>query len=411
MMIRLLLGLVASLLLLDANAALPQGARDRIADLKAQDIHIKTHPRTGAARIIGARPQAPLTVPSVYGITRRDVAGMEAVKHFGPMFGLTRPEQQLRSLSEKIKLRGGSRHRYRQLHKGIPVLTGELLVNLNEFSQLISMSGEISLDLDVDDRPDINRGQARNLALETVAKWYDLGKRQLRASAPELWIIDPKMLKPGDRDASLTWRIEVTSRQQPHNIRELLFIDAKTGGITLHINLIEPAKNRQTYTAFGTSFLPGSLVCNENDPDCTAGDNEARNAHRFAGDTYDFYLFEHGRDSLDDAGQTLVSTVHFDDFFCPNAFWNGAQMVYCTGLAVDDVVAHELTHGITENTSNLLYYYESGAINESLSDIWGEFVDFGNGAGDDSPSVRWLIGEDLPVSAANPRRLLGPIGS
>ena len=408
MMIRLLLGLVASLLLFDANAALPIDATEKIADLKAQNVRIKTHPRTGAVRFIGARPQAPLTVPSVYGITRTDIAGMAAVKHFGPMFGLVRPEQEMRPVSEKIKRRGGSRHRYRQLHKGIPVLTGELLVNLDEYRQLISMSGEISIDLDVDVRPDINRGEARSLALETVAKWYDLRKQRLRASVPELWIVDPRMLKPGDRGANLTWRIEVTNKQEPHSIRELLFIDAKTAGITLHINLIESAKNRETYTANSTSSLPGTLVCNESDPNCAAGDNEARNAHLFAGDTYDFFFYEHGRDSLDDAGQTLTSTVHYSDFFCPNAFWNGSQMVYCTGLAVDDVVGHELTHGITENTSELLYYYESGAINESLSDIWGEFVDLGNSAGDDSPSVRWLIGEDLPSSIGVIRNMANP---
>ena len=72
--------------------ALPIDAREQIADLKAKNVRIKTHPRTGAVRLIGARPQTPLIVPSVYGITRTDIAGMAAVKHFGPMFGLVRPE-------------------------------------------------------------------------------------------------------------------------------------------------------------------------------------------------------------------------------------------------------------------------------------------------------------------------------
>ena len=407
-MTRLLVGLVAGLLSLGANAAPPIDSSEQIADLKAQNVRIKTHPRTGAVRLIGAWPQAPLMVPSVNEVTRADVAGMAAVKHFGPMFGLTRPEQEMRLVSEETKRRGGSRHRYRQLHKGIPVLTGELLVNLDEYRRVISMSGEISSDLDVDARPDINQGAARRLALATVAKWYDVNKPRLRAGVPELWIVDPKILKPGDRDASLAWRIEVTDKQEPHSIRELLFIDAKTAGITLHVNLIERAKNRQTYTANNTSNLPGALVCDENDPSCAAGDSEARNAHLFAGDTYDFYFDEHGRDSLDDAGQTLISTVHYNDFLCPNAFWNGSQMVYCAGLAVDDVVGHELTHGVTENTSKLLYYYESGAINESLSDIWGEFVDLSNSGGDDSPSVRWLIGEDLTSTVGVIRDMANP---
>jgi len=394
-MTRLLVGLVSALLFLGANAATPTDFSEQIADLKSRNVRIKTDPHTGVVRLIGAWPQAPLMVPSVNEATRPDFAAMEAVKHFGPMFGLAHPEQEMRLAGEKTKPRGGSSHRYRQLHKGIPVLTGELLVNLDEYGRVVSMSGEISSDLDVDAVADIGTGEARRLALETITKWYNLRKRPLQASVPELWIVDPKILKPGDRDASLAWRIEVTDKQEPHGIRELLYIDANTAGITLHINLIEPAKNRATYTANNTSSLPGTLVCDESDPNCVAGDSESRNAHQFAGDTYDFYFAEHGRDSLDDAGQTLTSTVNYSDGLCPNAFWNGTQMVYCTGLAVDDVVGHELTHGITEKTSALLYYYESGAINESLSDVWGEFVDLGNSAGDDSPAARWLIGEDL----------------
>ncbi|MGB5470637.1 MAG: M4 family metallopeptidase [Woeseiaceae bacterium] len=408
MMIRLFAGLLACLLLLEANAAVPSDVRERIAKLQAQDVRIKIHPRSGAVRLIGAQPQAPLMVPTVNEVTRADVAGMAAVEHFGPMFGLARPGQEMRPISEETKSRGGSRHRYRQYHKGIPVLAGELKLNLDKYRRVISMSGEISINLDVDVRPDLSRGQARRLALQIVAKWYEAQKRSLQAGVAELWIVDSKMLKPGDRDASLAWRIEVTDRQEPHTIRELLFIDAKTAGVILHINRIERAKNRETYTANNGSNLPGTLVCDEGDPDCDAGDSEAQNAHLFAGETYDFFLSEHGRDSLDDAGQMLISTVHYSDFLCPNAFWNGEQMVYCTGLVSDDIVGHELTHGITENTSNLLYYYQSGAINESLSDIWGEFVDLTNSSGDDSPSSRWLIGEDLASTIGVIRDMADP---
>ena len=72
-------------------------------------------------------------------------------------------------------------------------------------------------------------------------------------------------------------------------------------------------------------------------------------------------------------------------------------MVYGDGFpAADDVVGHELTHGVTSFESNLFYYYQSGAINESFSDLWGEFMDLGNGAGTDTPAVRWQMGEDVP---------------
>ena len=85
-----------------------------------------------------------------------------------------------------------------------------------------------------------------------------------------------------------------------------------------------------------------------------------------------------------------------------NAFWNGTQMVYGNGgnlAQADDVVGHELTHGVTDFESNLFYYYQSGAINESFSDIFGEFVDQTNGKGDDSAGVKWLMGEDSSLGA------------
>ncbi|MEE8193953.1 MAG: M4 family metallopeptidase, partial [Dehalococcoidales bacterium] len=90
----------------------------------------------------------------------------------------------------------------------------------------------------------------------------------------------------------------------------------------------------------------------------------------------------------------------YDASWCPNAGWTGSQMIYCDGFPqADDVVAHELTHGVTDYESNLYYYMQSGAISEAFSDIWGEFVDLTNGAGNDDPGVRWQMGEDLPIGA------------
>ena len=117
-------------------------------------------------------------------------------------------------------------------------------------------------------------------------------------------------------------------------------------------------------------------------------------AYEYTGDTYDFYKNNFGRDSIDGAGMTLISTVRYctkDAEACPykNAFWNGQQIVFGQGFtAADDIVAHELTHGVTDYTAHLFYYMQSGAINESLSDIMGEFVDFANGKGNDTAAAR-----------------------
>jgi len=194
----------------------------------------------------------------------------------------------------------------------------------------------------------------------------------LQAGAPVLSIYDPRLLGPGQGGpVRLVWRLEVTPlRLLP--IRELVLVDARTGGVALHFNQVDTAKNRITYTAGDTGVLPGTQLCTEGAGDvCTSGadtNTEANYAHLYAGATYDFYQTYHGRDSFDDQGATLVSTVDFNDGeSCPNAYWDGSQMVYCQGFPeADDVVAHELTHAVTDMTSQLLYYYQSGAINESL---------------------------------------------
>ncbi|MBI3176740.1 MAG: M4 family metallopeptidase, partial [Chloroflexi bacterium] len=80
-----------------------------------------------------------------------------------------------------------------------------------------------------------------------------------------------------------------------------------------------------------------------------------------------------------------------------NADWDGSRMYFGQGCsAADDVVAHELTHGVTSNESDLIYFGQSGALNESFSDVWGEFVDQTNGSGTDGSAYDWLMGEDVP---------------
>jgi hypothetical protein len=164
--------------------------------------------------------------------------------------------------------------------------------------------------------------------------------------------------------------------------------------------------NRRTYTAAGGGSLPGYFLCDQTQFSCTNGaDLDADAAHRYAADTFVFYNTHHGHNSFDNAGSTIFSTVNYGTNY-RNAFWNGSQVVYGDGMAADDVVAHEITHGVTEYTSNLIYYGQSGAINESFSDVWGEFIDQTNGSGTDSLAVKWLIGEDTPLgvirSMSNP---------
>jgi hypothetical protein len=142
-----------------------------------------------------------------------------------------------------------------------------------------------------------------------------------------------------------------------------------------------------------------------------SSETDAVNAYNYAVDVDNFYSTLLGRNSLDNHGMTIASTVHFcppnDPNFpqatpCPfpNAFWDGQQMVYGDGYTAGlDVVGHEMTHGVTQHTSNLMSYYQSGAINESESDVMGEMIQQIVGLTSD-PSVYdqskpWQIGEAL----------------
>jgi predicted outer membrane repeat protein len=164
--------------------------------------------------------------------------------------------------------------------------------------------------------------------------------------------------------------------------------------------------NRRTYTVSGGYALPGTFLCDQNQPNCTNGTNpDADAAHQYTADTFIFYNTHHGRNSFDNSGATIVSSVHYGVGY-QNAFWDGYQMVYGDSMVADDVVGHELTHAVTQYSSDLIYSYQSGAINESFSDVWGEFIDQTNGSGNDSSSVKWAIGEDSALgiirSMSNP---------
>ena len=140
-----------------------------------------------------------------------------------------------------------------------------------------------------------------------------------------------------------------------------------------------PSKRRSIHDAENTRNLPGRSVREEGDP--PTGDVEADRVYDGFGATWDLYFDIYGRDSYDDAGATLTGTVHFDRDY-NNAFWDGSQMVFGDGDGVlftsftsaIDVMAHELTHAVTSHESDLVYRDQSGALNESLSDVFGSLV-------------------------------------
>jgi len=158
-----------------------------------------------------------------------------------------------------------------------------------------------------------------------------------------------------------------------------------------------PALLLRTFNAGNLNVLPGILACDQTDLTCVAGDNHAKKAHQYAAGTYNFYKTNFNRKSIDNNGLEILSSVRYGTNYA-NAFWNGYMMIYGDKYGfplADDVVAHELTHGVTQYESNLFYFYQSGTINESFSDLWGEYYDQSNGLGKDTAGVKWLLGENI----------------
>ncbi len=160
--------------------------------------------------------------------------------------------------------------------------------------------------------------------------------------------------------------------------------------------------DRRVYDAANGDDLPGKVV--RVNGDGPTGDKETDAVHDNFGAIYDYFMNNFGRDSYDANGAPLIATINYrqdpDEPF-RNAYWDPQrkQMVFGEGFAQPlDVTAHEVTHAITERSAHLKYEGESGALNESISDIFGSNLDPGD----------WLMGEDLPDGAirdmAHPER-------
>lgn len=188
-----------------------------------------------------------------------------------------------------------------------------------------------------------------------------------------------------------------TDSTAPYKYR--LIENSKGGGIyTLNL------KKGTSYGA-AVDFLDSNNYWNNVN---TNKDEIATDAHWGAEVTYDYYYNIHNRKSYDNKNARIYSYVHYSNNY-DNAFWNGVCMTYGDGnsfkpLTAIDVCGHEITHAVTSNTANLVYSYESGALNESFSDIFGNTVErFGR-----PTQYNWKIGEDITTGATGLRDMQNP---
>jgi Zn-dependent metalloprotease len=208
---------------------------------------------------------------------------------------------------------------------------------------------------------------------------------------------------PAQREAVLrTLAVSAAIRARRALIAELI----GTPGFdvsALIVPAVREGENRSVYDVRhrGTRALPGHLVRGEGDP--PADDPAVNEAYDGTDRTYRFYADVFDRLSVDDKGLPLISSVHFGVDF-DNAFWNGSEMIYGDGSGhvfvvgaltkAIDVIGHELTHGVTQFTAGLEYHDQPGALNESVSDVFGSLVKQ-YALGQTAAEADWLIGEGI----------------
>ena len=375
----------------------------------------------------------------------------------GVAFGLSAGDEMMEVRRERES--GGVEHiRYQQTYRGVPVAGADFVVHSRD-GRAVLANGKLVRGLQCATEPAIMSKSAIDRAVAFVGAqrymWENPANeariRNIRgdasasyAPAAELMIFDKRFSAKAE-NYRLVWKVNVYA-ETPLTYQDV-FVDAQNGEIVHMMNrlhsddvqgtamtkfsglqtittdslsgggyrLVETGRGSgiETYNMLqGTSYgdaVDFTDVDNYWDNVNADEDEVATDAHWGAEMTYDYYLLRHGRNSYDNAGAKLVSYVHYDQDY-DNAFWDGSCMTYGDGgssyapFTSLDVCGHEITHGVTEYSANLIYQYESGALNEAFSDIFGTCIENYalNGAGD------WLIGEDFDLSGDGFRNMANP---
>ncbi|RME29476.1 MAG: peptidase M4 family protein, partial [Candidatus Zixiibacteriota bacterium] len=327
----------------------------------------------------------------------------------------------------------GMRHiRLQQVYANIPVYGKDIYLHQDQHGRLISVNGRLApVKTNLNVKPTLLAKEAEQTALAAVG-----------ADAMDSIEGSSLALYPGANGGMhLAYLV---SLRPAIDKRFEVFVDAHTGEVLHSANRIcfdgpvnasgtdlsGTTRNFGAYQVGSTIYMidttkPMFNAAGSNIPDDVAGGifvldaqngkgdqlyyNQTTNANSWAnanavsavyygGIVYDYYHNIHSRNSIDGNGGTLYMLVNFDQNY-NNAFWNGKFMVFGNGdgdsfsdlAGALDVTAHEMTHGVVENTANLVYENQPGALNESFADVFGVAVEFYK----NGDSANWLLGEDV----------------
>ena len=326
---------------------------------------------------------------------------------FGEAFGLNLDRVELKIQKTDIDRYGKSHLYFQQNINDLPVFGGDLRLHFDENQKLTALNGVFIPELYVSPIPEINTDEAAELALNIVnTQTEDYATIPPFIHSNELKYFKKGLVYNEAGENHLVYHIEV---RNDANVREYLFIDAHTRKLVQQFTGMPHAMHRRVYE--------GNLsteVWNEGDAFPGSLTNWQQNEVVASEDVYNFFNNAFGFASYDGADAEMRTINNNPNVSCPNATWNGSTANYCDGTASDDVIGHEWGHAYTEYTNNLIYAWQSGALNESYSDIWGETIDLLNGyedAGEDlsirttcNSSLRWRLGEDATAFSGGPIR-------
>ncbi len=383
------------------------------------DVTVASDAATGSLAMIRAAIGGDL-YPGAPGGVSPDAKMKAFLAEHGGQFGIHDPASQLKLRGIEKDQYGYSHVSYQQLHGTVPVLGAVLKGHVSPDGRLTAVNGKFVPDIAVPLSATVSRPEATQSALAQVAEQQPAALKDvpLSVKSASLVVYRTNLTRGAPGINHLAYQVEVAGGS---NVREFVYVDALTGKLVDQISGINGVKQRRVHE--GNIAAPPAWQ--EGDPrpaiqpaheDEIAGAGQAYNLfYNLSGGTYRSW----------DANDATMITVNNDPtIVCPNANWNGTSTNYCSGTSADDVVVHEWTHAYTQETSGLIYSYQSGALNESYSDIFGETVDIINNrdmiggttpvTGNNGPrsqddtvcstftselptadeSVRWLIGED-----------------
>ncbi|WP_170286122.1 M4 family metallopeptidase [Nocardioides rubriscoriae] len=359
----------------------------RMRDAADGSVRITTSRATGKVGFIAARGTDADLLPTVQATSKASAVAKATtyLDRFGSAFGLADGQlRQSRVLSDAY----GWVVTYDQQYQGVPVFGARLKANVDRSGDLTAIAGYAAPDLDLSTTPRVSAAKAAERAVAFVKSDPPTSETgapadttRVKAVANQLNVYRMGALR-GDRGpAVLAYVVEVSDAK---SVRDMVFIDANTGKPVNRYSMIADGLDRELQEATGTAQAPVlTTVWKEGDPFPGTLNDDQQNLVNSSGESYWMYENAFGFDSYDGAGAKRITVNNDPRISCPNANWNGTTTNYCDGVTSDDVVAHEWGHAYTEYTSGLIYQYQSGALNESYSDVWGETLDLVNGREDE----------------------------